>query len=128
MSQNQKAKSPKQQRGKGEQIQHEKFVEENSSSNNLSKSTRISTKERREEEQKETIQTSYTTSKGVILSAKGPSSNESSEITEQTTKLSSENNTNPKTPVTKSQFDLNVQTENKKRYSTGYIKHKPNKS
>ena len=37
-----------------------------------------------------------------MLSAKGPSSNESSEIIEQTTKLSSENNTNPKTPNTKS--------------------------
>ena len=63
-----------------------------------------------------------------MLSAKGPSSNESSEITEQTTKLSSENNTNPKTPNTKIQFDLIGKTENKKRYSTGYIKHKPNKS
>lgn len=41
-----------------------------------------------------------------MLPAKGPSSNESNEITEQTTKLSLENNIKSKTPREEDQFDL----------------------
>ena len=64
------------------------------------------------------------------MSAKGPSSNESSEITEQPVKLSLDTNGKINSQIYEGHFDLkqSVDMAHKKRYSTGYIKHKPSKA